>query len=454
MSQTKTSLGHQRLDARYITLQERVCQKLSVVIRLISNDRAEEVGFGRLLRHSELCLKDLIKMGVEFSLQNIESRHVLLLQDTSELSFGVAPFQDGLLEVGSGKEYGFFVHPVIALDAQSSICLGLANVEVFKRQTSEIHRGREKYENKQTYRWLSSVQKAKSNCEPCQSTTVISDREGDIYDALCGYKTAGMGFVIRSRHDRPLSADHGGIKLPDQIAQWEVKGEYSCVLPRTDKRSPHEALLEVKFGQVAFRRPEKAVSRSLDATFLTHIVEVKENPSTVVNNEQPIHWRLITSHPVETMEQAKEVINWYTKRWHIEQVFRVLKKQGLDITASLSHKFESLSRLAVIGLVAAVRVLQLTTARDHVDDTPASIAFEESEIKVIESLSPTLEGKTDVQKNPNPKSSLAFAAWVVARLGGWKGYSKSERPLGPITFLRGLQRLQNYMDIYSVLNGP
>jgi hypothetical protein len=31
--------------------------------------------------------------------------------------------------------------------------------------------------------------------------------------------------------------------------------------------------------------------------------------------------------------------------------------------------------------------------------------------------------------------------WHVARLGGWTGYA-SERPPGPITFTRGLQRFQ------------
>ena len=38
---------------------------------------------------------------------------------------------------------------------------------------------------------------------------------------------------------------------------------------------------------------------------------------------------------------------------------------------------------------------------------------------------------------PHPVRSLAWAAWIIARLGGWKGYP-SERPPGPITFKHGL----------------
>lgn len=211
-------------------------------------------------------------------------------------------------------------------------------------------------------------------------------------------------------------------------------------------------MLEVKYGKVALGRPEKSVSKHLASTLEVYVVEVKEHPSTVVNNEQPIYWRLITSHPVESMDEARQIILWYTKRWNIEQVFRLLKKQGLDLTESLAHKYETLSRLAVVGLIAVVRVLQLVMARDNPDNAPATIAFSSEEIKVMEALGPTLEGKTAIQKNPYPSGSMAFSVWVIARLGGWKSYSKSERPPGPITFFNGLKRLQNFIDLSILLH--
>lgn len=452
MSEAYTSLGDNRLDQNLFNLIERVSNRLSLTIRRVSENRSQEVRFGRLLRHKELCLSNMIQMGVEYSLADTSDRHVLLVQDTSELSFGYSPFQSGLSDVGNGFELGFYVHPVIALDAKSHICLGLANMEVFKRQSKEVYRGKEKFENKHSYRWLSSIQTAKKNCGPCKGLTVISDREGDIYDALCGYKSEDIDFLVRSWHSRPLAKEDVGLKLQERIDQWEVQGSYTCDLPRTDKRSAHKALLEVKYGKVVMQRPEKAVSKHLAAALEVYVVEVKEHPSSVVNNEQPVHWRLITSHLVGSMAQAIEIILWYTKRWLIEQVFRLLKKQGLDLADSLAHKYETLSRLAVVGLIACVRVLQLITARDNPDNTPASIGFSEDEMKIVEALNPTLEGKTEIQKNPHPVKTLAFAVWVVARLGGWKSYSKSERPPGPITFFNGLIRLQNYLDISNHIN--
>ncbi|MDO8439801.1 MAG: hypothetical protein Q7S97_01090 [Polaromonas sp.] len=37
--------------------------------------------------------------------------------------------------------------------------------------------------------------------------------------------------------------------------------------------------------------------------------------------------------------------------------------------------------------------------------------------------------------------SLGQASWIIARLGGWKGYACEAKP-GPITMLRGLQRFE------------
>ena len=153
MFEASTTLGDCRLDQTYYELIERVINRISLTIRKVSENRSEEVRFGRLLRHRELCLSNMIQMGVEISLADTTDRHVLLVQDTSELSFGMYPFQSGLSEVGNGAERGFFVHPVIALDAKSHICLGLANVEVYKRGEKIADRNKEKFEHKQSYRW-------------------------------------------------------------------------------------------------------------------------------------------------------------------------------------------------------------------------------------------------------------------------------------------------------------
>ena len=90
----------------------------------------------------------------------------------------------------------------------------------------------------------------------------------------------------------------------------------------------------------------------------------------------------------------------------------------------------------------ALRTMQLTLAREGNTTRPASDTFTKEEQDFLEHLQPELEGKTDKQKNPHEKRTLAWSSWIIARLGGWKGYS-SERKPGPITMLHGLQRFSS-----------
>jgi hypothetical protein len=65
--------------------------------------------------------------------------------------------------------------------------------------------------------------------------------------------------------------------------------------------------------------------------------------------------------------------------------------------------------------------------------------FDPEDQPAIEAVCATLEGKTKKQKNPHPKGSLAYVAWVCARLGGWTGYYGKP---GPIVTLQGLLRFK------------
>jgi hypothetical protein len=85
--------------------------------------------------------------------------------------------------------------------------------------------------------------------------------------------------------------------------------------------------------------------------------------------------------------------------------------------------------------------LQLVQARDGRSGEPAAVAFDPADLATLQALGPRLEGGTAARRNPHPSRSLAWAAWLVARLGGWDGYASS-RPPGPITLKRGLDRFR------------
>jgi len=105
------------------------------------------------------------------------------------------------------------------------------------------------------------------------------------------------------------------------------------------------------------------------------------------------------------------------------------------------------------AVIAAVCIQQLVHARDGGPGPlrPLSDAFEPQDTPLLEACCAQLEGKTQRQKNPHPKGSLAYAAWVCARLGGWTGdYGKP----GPVVMLAGWLEFQarkrgaNLLDLY------
>ena len=140
--------------------------------------------------------------------------------------------------------------------------------------------------------------------------------------------------------------------------------------------------------------------------------------SAIRRRASPIHWRLLSSAPIDTVAQAHQAIADYRRRWHIEQLFRTLKSQGLGLEESQIETPQVLRKLAIVALRAAVVCMQLVHARDGADQRPATAAFQPEDVDVLEAVAPTVNGKTDRLSNPFAARSLPWAAWIIARLGG------------------------------------
>ena len=149
---------------------------------------------------------------------------------------------------------------------------------------------------------------------------------------------------------------------------------------------------------------------------------------------KPLLWRILTTLPVDTADDAQEVVRLYRLRWRIEEVFRALKKDGLALEDTQIQQAERLFRLAALALGAAVRIIQLVDARNG-GSRPMSDVLDPALIPQIAILVRAREGATPKQQNPHPQGSLAWLSWVVARYGGWNCYGK---PPGPKTIAKGL----------------
>ncbi len=153
----------------------------------------------------------------------------------------------------------------------------------------------------------------------------------------------------------------------------------------------------VRFGRVKIRRPIALKAFDYPPSVTLYAVEVEEICPPA--GQEPIHWRLLTTHDVLSLEQALQIIEWYKWRWWIEQLFATLKKAGLNLEATQLESPRAIHKLAILALSVAVRTLQMVEGRDN-SELPASVAFDAQQQECLSQISPSLQGTTQKQQNP------------------------------------------------------
>lgn len=422
--------------------------RLSVIISDLCDGRAAQVGASRFFRNPNVKPDKIIAAAAVQTAEAAAGRHVLLIQDTSEINFEAKSARKRHLgQVGNGTDVGLFVHPALAVDAKDGSVLGLASATIWRRQKLKAKDYQSQpIESKESYRWIEAPDAGLQALAAAETVTVVSDREADVYEVLARVPdlTPAPGkpavhVLIRCNHDRALAQKDAGC-LRAHIASWPEAGRITFDLTARPGRPARAVTLAVRFGTVTLRQPKTGADKRDPAQITINVVEVNEidpPPGT----KEPVLWRLYTTHPIHSLDDAIAVVELYRLRWIIEQTFRVLKSKGIDIENSLLAEGEALENVAAMGLLAAVKVMQCVQARGEAGvHLPARRVFTPIEITVMQALLPKFEGKTQKQKNPHPPESLAWSVWIVARLGGWTGYATA-RPPGPITMHHGLQRL-------------
>ena len=270
---------------------------------------------------------------------------------------------------------------------------------------------------------------------------MVADRESDIYP-LFARRPERLDLIVRAAHDRNL-VDGGGVF--DALAEAKPLGITQVrVVPRGPGEKERIATVELRAGTVRIRRPKNNRLDDLPEALELTLVEARE--VNVPKGKTALHWRLYTTHTVTNVEQANEVVQLYRLRWRIEQTFRALKSDGLALEDSQIIDPERMFNLAAIGLVAAIRIIQLVDARNG-SPRPASDVIDDAFTEALQSISKKLEGKTERQKNPYRPGNLDFVAWIAARLGGWNCYYK---PPGPKTMRTGWNQLAATLEGYML----
>jgi hypothetical protein len=403
--------------------------------RLAKGNRAREVRFNRFLGNAKVTTAALIEGWSEGTAAAAEGRHILAIQDTSEIIFATtAKRRRGLGEIGKGNGRGVLLHPMLAVDAENGSCLGLLSGQVWTRKGRRaVSHDLRDLSDKESQRWIAAALAAKPLLAKAATVTVLGDRESDIFALYANAAEERFEVIARSMHDRKLA---DGIGLYAASEAMAVVDQRAIVLPARAQRAERVAILELRFGAVELARPQTKFLRHLPESLPLTLVEVRESDPQA--GTEPLHWRLLTTHPVANAGEAWRIVEWYKWRWLIEQFFRVLKTQGFQLEDSQIATADRLLKLVAIAAKAAVITLQLLQARDGRSNQPVRLAFDANEVATLAALNQNLEAQSKRLKNPHPPDNLAWAAWIIGRLGGWDGYPSSKPP-GPITMKHGLE---------------
>lgn len=415
-------------------------------IRHISPSRAIQKGIYRFLTNKKVEESVLIDELCERSAEACANRHVLCIQDTTEMNFYAHVHrikeESGLGRLDGPKpSLGFKMHSTLMLDAHTGNLLGFSDLKLWHRPLNMPDRHQRNYqtlpiEQKESYKWIEAAQNSKERLKQASSITFIEDREGDIYEQLCSIGAERVYYIIRSKANRNTTT---GTKIWDLLAKQKDVGGYTIELPTDHRKGRKKAkvALRVRYAEASVTKgSHKSSGIYPTATPLTAIEAYEER-------EQGVRWLLLTTHTVRSFEDAYQVIEWYAQRWMIEQMHRLLKSKGFQIEDSELESGWAIRKLCILMLSALIRIFQMNMAYNEPEGGQAiEEVFSPDEIKCLTVLNSRLQGNTTKQRNNNVPQKLKWATWIIARIGGWKGYD-SQGPPGVIVLKRGLDKFCN-----------
>ena len=435
-----------------MALLEKIERHKSLCIRQIADCRAEQISFYRFLNNGRVSQKEIIENQLQRYGLSEQRGHLLCISDTTEISLGshrgrIKP--DGLGCVGRSQGLGFLVHPTLVVKADGAKIIGYSSIRIWHRDGFKETWKNKKYkslpvEEKESYKWVKAAQESRTRLPQAEMLTMIGDREADIYEEFVRVSDERTHLLIRSCQNRNLA---DGSKLFEKLKQAGKVGEYELKIEADQRvgRNKRAARLEVRVAEVEIVAPQTYKGKQKSVKLKA--IEAREVGGQVEEQDR-ICWRLLTTHEVKDFRDAKRLIGYYQNRWQIEQMFRVLKKQGLQLEATELESAEAIKKMCLMAIPTALQIMQLVEERED-GQRQLEEAFTAEEKECLQAILPKVEGNTEKQKNPHEAEKLAWGAWIIARLGGWSGY-KSDRPAGVITMKNGLKKFNQYYQGYRL----
>lgn len=450
--------GDERLNVRLVKIVEELGAGPNLSIPAATDGRAEMEGAYRFFDNDKVSPQRIREPHVAATIERIAQCEVaLLVQDTTEIDL-TRPSQQvrGAGPMDCQSRRGAFHHPLMAFDIDG-VALGTVWQKTWTREKLDTSltkaekakkRRETPIEQKESIRWIEGQRAARDVAAACPNTrcVCVSDSESDIYELFSEPRSTSQAadpesggreleLVVRAGQDRSTTT---GDWLTDARDTAELFSDSVSVSARVAKvkvtksaraksRDARTADVTVRATSVTLRPPHRPDRKLSPVEVNLVLVEEPQPPEDC----DPIRWLLVTTLPVESPEDVKQVVSIYCLRWQIEVYFRTLKS-GCRVE---DRQFETLRRvensLAVYSIIAW-RVMYLCYLGRKCPDLNCEVLFSPSEWKSICHIH--YHGAV-----PSEPPTLNDMIRLISSFGGYVNRPKTEP--GTQTLWIGLQQL-------------
>jgi len=460
-----------RRNLRFLKCFELALNNPGQSIPQMCNSWAETKAFYRLLDQEVLTADAILNAHCESSLGRAlasQEPYLLAIQDTTTLNF---THRTALKEKGpicNDRGLGINLHNTLLVGAESNQVHGLLGSKIFIRENDKPKQpakvqNRIPLEAKESVRWREGYQLAHSchrrlcNQGPKDLIMVsVGDREADIYEVMVEAQLhchEGMHLLVRATKDRRLhktkneAENETGGETPSQserrlwkhISALPAAGTLRVQVPKGSGLKLREIELEVRYAKEPISVPRDRVKYDKATQTLTELtaIELRE-----VNEPSGIHWKLLTTLPVESLADARRAARWYSKRWKIEVLHRVLKS-GCKVEERQLQCADRQHPMIAMDLISACYLMGLCQAARTDPTQPALNWVGSEEIQ-------TLQTYFKLPATPVEQMDVGQLVKLLARLGGHLG-RKGDGPPGAEVLWRGVTKLRAITEMWEVM---
>lgn len=457
----------QRLSKRLVQIANSLGESCSRSIPSATDGRAEMEATYRFMNNPKVSPGEILEPHRHSTLKRMAQCAVaLMVHDTTEINLTRPTRQvSGAGPLSHNSRRGSYLHPLMVFNDEG-LALGTVWQQHWARQSirtgvshnQKCEDNRKKpIEEKESYRWVQAIRAGRAAAQECPETQciIVSDSESDIYEVLAEPRELAHGrcleLIVRAAGDRKIETGNGIgdllaharsgpclSRMTIEVSERTPKVKEEKKTSRKCARKARTAEVEVRACRATICCPRNGPRRPSLAYNVVLVEECSPPP-----DEAAIQWMLITSLPIDTLEDVQKAIQFYCQRWQIEIYFRTLKS-GCRIQERYFETLDRWENSLAIYMVIAWKILYLCRLGQKCPDLPCDLIFSESEWQAVYTI---------VKKSPLPCELPTINEMIrmIASLGGYVD-RKSTTP-GVQTLWLGLQRVNDFAKAWDAF-GP